>query len=205
MKTVEERFWEKVDKNGPIIPYVGTPCWVWTAGTASYGYGHFRIGSKLIYTHRYSWELVNGAVPDGLMVCHKCDNSPCVNPNHLFLGTNSDNQRDSIEKGRGNKAIGDKNGSRVHPEKLARGDKNGSHTHPEKLARGDKNGAHTHPEKNGMRNHPEKASARKIDREIAEKIRTMYKTGDYMQKDLGAIFGLYFGNIGKIVRGEIWK
>jgi len=92
-KTVEERFWAKVDKTDS--------CWVWTGATLRRGYGQIRIPvKKAKQAHRLSWEIHNGPIPDGMLVCHKCDNPPCVNPAHLFLGTQSDNNKDCVRKGR---------------------------------------------------------------------------------------------------------
>lgn len=98
VKTIEEMFWEKVDRNGPVIRKELGNCWIWTGTTIQSGYGIFLRGK--IYVHRFSWELVNGKIPDGLNVCHHCDNPPCVRESHLFLGTDADNCRDKIIKGR---------------------------------------------------------------------------------------------------------
>jgi endogenous inhibitor of DNA gyrase (YacG/DUF329 family) len=100
------RFWRYVDKNGPIPaqrPDLG-PCWVWTGSTAGGGYGQFSVGGRtahrFIPAHRYCWELHNGPIPAGLWGLHKCDNPPCVRPEHLFIGTCKDNVDDMIRKGR---------------------------------------------------------------------------------------------------------
>lgn len=110
----KKRFWEKVQK---------TPtCWVWTASRKSGGgYGNFIVGRRVMVASRVSWELHFGAIPDGKFVCHRCDNPPCVRPDHLFIGDAKDNRDDMIAKGRLRAARGDSNGSRKHPERLARG------------------------------------------------------------------------------------
>lgn len=92
--TAEERFWEKVNTSGP------NGCWVWTASTFRHGYGKFWLDGKLRYAHRVSWKWTNGPIPEGLWVLHKCDNPPCVRPDHLFLGTDLDNKKDKVKKGR---------------------------------------------------------------------------------------------------------
>lgn len=88
------RFWSKVA--------VGSGCFEWQGGLfTKTGYGQFALTpSKPITAHRMSWELVHGAVPAGLQLLHRCDNRRCVKPEHLFLGTQADNVRDMVEKGR---------------------------------------------------------------------------------------------------------
>lgn len=97
----EDRFWLLVDKNGPQP--TGKPCegncWMWCGQAMTGGYGIYGKKSRRRGAHRMSWEYTYGEIPDGMYVCHKCDNKLCVNPDHLFLGTAEDNVRDYIKKG----------------------------------------------------------------------------------------------------------
>lgn len=94
-RPISERFWEKVIVAGP------DDCWLWTASTYRNGYGQIGIANqKITSAHRISYELHNGPIPDNLLVLHKCDNHRCVNPVHLFLGTQQDNIDDMHKKGR---------------------------------------------------------------------------------------------------------
>jgi HNH endonuclease len=94
---VEERFWKKVNKT--------ETCWHYTGGKTHFGYGAFMIhkdGKKYLEgAHRFSYALAFGPIPEGLRVLHRCDVPGCVNPDHLFLGTQLDNMRDMYSKGRG--------------------------------------------------------------------------------------------------------
>lgn len=103
----EYRFWNKVDENGPIHPIVGQ-CWVWIGGTNS-GYGVIYFNGKPWKVHRFSYYLHLGKISEGLSVLHRCDNPLCVNPEHLFIGTQVDNISDMVGKNRQKGAVGQRN------------------------------------------------------------------------------------------------
>lgn len=126
-RSLPERFWSKVDKNGPTMPGMSTPCWVWTGATSG-GYGQIGLGNgKIGKASRVVWELQHGAAPGSeKCVLHHCDNPPCVNPEHLFLGTQKDNALDREAKGRMPHPSGDAHHARRHPERLARGAEHGN-------------------------------------------------------------------------------
>jgi hypothetical protein len=100
-------FWRNVVVNQP------NDCWGWNGSVSSTGYAKFtfRNGPKqksiTVSAHRFSWEIHNGPISPGLCICHTCDNRTCANPNHLFLGSYSDNIKDAIKKGR--MLVGEKN------------------------------------------------------------------------------------------------
>lgn len=184
-----DRFWGHVDKEISQIFYNGSRCWEWTASCSPDGYGQVRISGKTELTHRVAWTIANGSIPDNFQVLHHCDNPPCVNPSHLFLGTNQDNVDDKMEKGREGRAMGDRNGSRTHPESY-RDEKHWSHRYPEKVARGEKNGY------------------AKLTWEQVREIRRRYAWfgigGDSLPK-LAKDFGVHPTTIHDIVKNKVWK
>ncbi len=91
----EPCFWAKVDKTS----HPGG-CWLWTGAKSTAGYGQLRFKGKTYIASRLSYQFNVGSIPAGMFVCHRCDNPPCVNPTHLFLGTHTDNMHDCSLKGR---------------------------------------------------------------------------------------------------------
>jgi len=87
-----DRFWKHVHKT--------EDCWEWTSRLTKKGYGRFAVSQKRLAAHRASWFLHYGPIPEGMFVCHHCDNPKCIRPDHLFLGTHRDNMRDMARKGR---------------------------------------------------------------------------------------------------------
>ena len=100
------RFWHLVEK--------GDDCWLWTGAVFGGGYGRITVNGKRVAAHRFSYEAANGPIPDGLFICHSCDVKSCVNPAHLFAGTQADNMQDWTRKGF-NRLVSD-------PSLLRRGD-----------------------------------------------------------------------------------
>jgi len=94
------------------VPEPMSGCWIWIGSTNAYGYGDIRYKQKPYKAHRASWMIHKGDIPNGMIVCHKCDVPACVNPNHLFLGTHMDNTKDKIAKGR--MRVGNHNRLKTH-------------------------------------------------------------------------------------------
>lgn len=98
-RPVADRFWEKVDRSGGP-----DACWPWIAALEHDGYGRFQTShqgqARKVRAPRMAWLLTHGDIPDALCICHRCDNPPCCNPAHLWLGTNLENTQDKMQKGR---------------------------------------------------------------------------------------------------------
>lgn len=109
-----DAFWLQVEMVGE--------CWIWK-GNVSRRYGRTYTNGRTVRAHRHAWEIVNGPIPKGLVVCHRCDTPLCVRPDHLFLATTAENNADRAAKGRS--AQGDRHPSRMYPERRPRGEKHG--------------------------------------------------------------------------------
>jgi hypothetical protein len=202
------RFWTRVSK--------GEACWLWTGGQTGGSdpqrrYGQFWAGRNggHVYAHRFSWELHRGQIADGLLVLHRCDVTLCVNPEHLFLGTQLDNMQDMARKGRA--AFGERNGVRKHPERVSRGakhsatirqgDEHWTRTAPDGLARGDEHWTRRLP---GALARGEQSGAAKLTEDQVREIRRLAAEG-WSQPKLGRRFGVVHATVGRIIRGKGWS
>lgn len=177
---LDDRFWSKVDKESSPIG-----CWLWTAALVSNGYGRFSVGRKTMLAHRVSLLGAGAVIPDGMMVCHRCDVRNCVNPEHLFVATQQENMDDCKQKGRTAKGIA--TGRYTHPERTARGDRHGFRLHPECAPRGEHNGNS------------------KLTADDVKNIRSLYRSGDFTQKQLGKRYGVTQVMVSAIVLNKFWK
>lgn len=169
---VIKRFWSRVQKTDT--------CWLWTAAKGKAGYGAIKVERrKLVSTHRFSYELHFGPIPEGMQVCHDCDVRNCVRPDHLFLGTDLDNKLDMLQKGR--------HGAYTRPERIQRGDQHWSKRHPEYLTRRRKR------RKDAM-----------LTEDIVRQIRQNCRQGATQQSQADR-FGISRGLVSSIVRLERWK
>lgn len=120
MDELKARFWQRVNKNGPVHPVCGQ-CWMWTGNRMKIGYGKLTTLERVVtrgLAHRFSWHIHNGPIPAGLSVLHRCDNRACVNPKHLFLGTQQDNLADMRAKG--HQVRGERQGNAKTTEEVVR-------------------------------------------------------------------------------------
>lgn len=148
--TLDERFWFCVVRKS------NDECWEWTGTKTNRGYGNIEIDGHAVGAHRLSYIIHFGEIPPNMDICHHCDNRGCVNPNHLFVGTNMDNVQDKIRKGR------QPHGMNIKLSKLCDDD--------------------------------------------IPKIRSLYATGKYSQREIAKMFGLKTHvSICRIINGTGWK
>jgi len=176
---IEARFWSKVKQTDG--------CWLWLGAKDSDGYGSVKIGNRGTHAHRIAYALMVGHIPPGVSVLHSCDNRSCVRPDHLFLGTQLDNINDMIKKGRDNKARGDRNASRLYPEKRPHGETHPFRLHPELHAQG------------------ERAANAKLKEGQVMEIRRSWEAGELSQHALARKYGVTLATINSIVNYKTWR
>lgn len=174
-----KRFWSHVEKTDG--------CWNWRTrrGLAPYAYGQARLFRRPLGAHRLSYMMHVGEVPQGLQVCHRCDNPRCVRPDHLFLGTIGDNMRDRTAKGR--QARGQTHGWALHPERVVRGDRHWSKRLKDRVPRGERNGFATLTEADVIA------------------IREAYAAGRASQNELARQYNTAQANVWRIIHRRAWQ
>lgn len=185
-KSVQERFYEKVNKNGPTQPHMTTPCHEWTGARHTQGYGLFQYATKdTRRAHRVAWVFEKGPLLPGEDALHKCDYEPCVNTDHLYKGTDVENARDRVVRGR--IARGSRHGSVTHPGALPRGEDHYSRQHPELVLRGEVHGR----------------ALLTSEQVIAMRAEYVHRYGEIPR--LARKYGVDKAVVGRIIRRETWK
>lgn len=193
-KEWRERFWLRVQKAGD------DECWLWMGGVNPRNYGKFYADAKTLSAHRMAYILEHGMISPHEHVLHTCDvrYAPgdvtyrrCVNVRHLRIGDHAENMREMREKGR--TASGERHGTYVHPERVARGDRSGAHIYRWDHAKGLQHGRYTTP-----------TDSVKLTMEQAETIRTLRREG-VATKELAAQFHVSQTQIYRIVNGTRWR
>ena len=163
---------------------VESGCLEWQGARYGLGYGHAKHDGKMCSVTRLLWTQLHGAIPTGYLVMHSCDNPPCCNVDHLFLGTHAENMADRNHKGR--TAKGDRNGSRTMPHRLRRGDTSGARTHPEAILRGS-----------------QKPQSKLKEADIPE----IFRMSEQGMSDsaIGKRFGVYTATVWRVRHGRNWK
>jgi len=188
-EVVRERFWAKIKKGKK------NECWEWQACTDDDGYGIFRH----LRAHRVAYAIRRGGTPTNRLVCHRCDNPPCCNPAHLFLGTYQSNKADCVAKKR--HVFGDRCWQRRYPWMVPRGDVWRKKNKHRNTATGDRNGSRVHIERmpRGMGH----CKSKLTDSDVV-RIRRLRSEG-WLYRELADEFGIWKGTAHQVVNSKTWK
>lgn len=176
--TTLARFWSKVNKRTGRF-WNGTECWEWTGGTVRRGYGSFAVRGRTVRAHRFAYALAHGSVPPEVLVCHGCDNPPCIRPVHLFASDPAGNMADKVAKGR------QARGGQIRNRRQQRGDDHWTRRQPVPT-RGERNGC------------------AKLTEADVRSIRAQAAAG-VSQYRLAKEFGVSQGLVSKVVRRANWR
>lgn len=197
-----ERFWTKIQicSHGDEC---SACCWEWQGTRNRAGYGGFFSWMNST-THRWTASrimglFVYGDIPEGRCVLHACDNPPCCNPAHLWLGTKGENNRDSVRKGR--HLVGERHPLRANPLLAARGEQHGLRKHPERVTRGDRHWTRTHPHK-VLRG--ENRPTAKLTASLVREIRR-HRTDGWTTQALAERFQVAPSTIRRVMTRALWK
>jgi hypothetical protein len=213
--TPEDRaaFWARVNKNGPTVPGMVTPCWIWTGAVLQAdGYGQVSTTKgRSMRAHKVAWEMVNGPIPKGKWVLHRCDVPLCMHAekdpslSHHFLGGAKENSADMVTKGRSQ--AGDRNPSRRCPERMSRGGRHSAalrardFTWSAKLARGERSGRHTKPERTAR---GERSGAAVLTDAKVLEIRAAAARGE-TQESIATRHGVGHATISRVINRKTWR
>jgi hypothetical protein len=189
------RFWRQVEMLEELS------CWNWKGAIFQNGYAQFSHNGKTVKASRFVYAAVRGTIPDGMFVCHSCDNKKCVNPAHLFLGTAKDNVHDMMQKKRDRCVSGSEHYTKTRPWLVQRGDNHYTRRRPDLVMRGDTHPWHKRPEliRYGEDNGFSKLTSEQV---IAIRQRLLLKESqDKIAKD----FGVSQTCISGIATGRHWK
>jgi hypothetical protein len=188
--SIEQRLLTRTIEELECRPGMNTPCWNCAYSLSGNGYPQINVYGKIMKASRVAYRLWVSEIPEGLHVCHTCDNELCINPDHLWLGTNYENRQDSVCKKRHSHG---KERSEIMKRVAARGDRNGSRTHPEKLPRGPR------PDFQGENHFNAKLTA-----EHVLYIR-MWRDGGFTYSSIAKVFGITKDYARHVATKKTWK